>query len=166
MSGQDVKITCTSNGQPDPSFTIIHNGTYLYNSIITFVGNTYTIQKANLSDAGNYTCVATNKLGSHKSKPLFLNVTVKGKFSCKDVYSFSCKGVNHFNIWKQVRISSPFFQKSRGRLYKNVVKNPLHDRGFASMYIMAAALHANLSKFVALFLGLYLIWRQETLYAR
>ena len=82
MSGQEVNITCTSNGQPDPSFTIIHNGTIN----IAVVGNTYTIRKANLSHAGNYTCVAMNKLGRHKSKPQFLNVTVKGKCSCKDVY--------------------------------------------------------------------------------
>ena len=42
--------------------------------------------------------------------------------------------------------------------------NPLHDCGFASMYIMAAAKHANLRKLDELFLDLHLFWRQETLY--
>ena len=78
MFGQEVTITCTSNGQPDPSFTIIHNGTIN----IAVVGNTYTKQ-VNWSDAGYYSCVAMNKLGSNQSDTKFLNVTVKGKFSSK-----------------------------------------------------------------------------------
>ena len=84
MFGQQVTITCTFNGQPDPSFTIIHNGTIN----IAVVENTYTKQ-VNWSDAGNYTCVAINKLGSNQSDTKFLSVTVKGKVSCKD-YSFIC----------------------------------------------------------------------------
>ena len=40
------------------------------------------------------------------------------------------------------------------------------DRGFAPMYIMAAAQHANLSNFDALFIVLRLICGRETLYTK
>ena len=84
MIGKEVTITCSSNGQPKPSFTIIHNGTIH----ITGIEETYTIPNVNWDDAGYYTCVAINKLGSHPSDTNILNVTVKGKVRCKDVSSF------------------------------------------------------------------------------
>ena len=83
--GNEVTITCSSNGQSKPSFTIIHNGTIN----ISGIEETYTISKVNWDDAGYYTCVAIYKLGSHPSDSRILNVTVKGKVSSKDVSSFS-----------------------------------------------------------------------------
>ena len=83
--GKEVTITCSSNGQPKPLLTIIHNGLTIH---ITGIENTYT-KRVNLDDAGYYTCVAINKLGRGQSDAKFLNVTVKGKFSCKDVFSLS-----------------------------------------------------------------------------
>ena len=75
--GKEVTITCSSNGQPKPSFTIIHNETIH----ITGIEETYTIPKVNWEDAGYYTCVAINKLGSNQSDSKILNFTVKGKVS-------------------------------------------------------------------------------------
>ena len=83
--GNEVTITCSSNGQSKPSFTIIHNGTIN----ISGIEETYTISKVNWDNAGYYTCVAIYKLGSHPSDSRILNVTVKGKVSSKDVSSFS-----------------------------------------------------------------------------
>ena len=82
--GKEVTITCSSNGQPKPSFIIIHNETIH----MTGIEETYTIPKVNWDDAGYYTCVAINKLGSHPSDTNILNVTVKDKVRCKDVSSF------------------------------------------------------------------------------
>ena len=84
--GKQVTITCSSNGQPKPLFTIIHNGTIH----ITRIEERYTISKVNWDDAGYYTCIAINILGSKQSDSNILNVTVKGKVSCKDVSSFFC----------------------------------------------------------------------------
>ena len=84
MLGKQVTITCSSNGQPKPSFIIVHNETIH----ITGIEETYT-KHVNWDDAGYYTCVAMNKLGRNQSDTNILNVTVKGTFSCKDVYSLS-----------------------------------------------------------------------------
>ena len=83
--GKEVTITCSSNGQPKPSFTIIHNGTIH----ITGIENTYTKQ-LNWDDAGYYTCVAINKVGSHPSDSKFLDVTVKGDYFSSKLTSFLC----------------------------------------------------------------------------
>ncbi|CAB4030148.1 B-cell receptor CD22-like [Paramuricea clavata] len=48
---------CESNGLPEPSYTITHNGTMLS------TGKMYTIPKVKWSDAGTYKCIAENKLG-------------------------------------------------------------------------------------------------------
>ena len=134
MFGNQVTITCSSNGQPKPLlFIIIHNGTIH----ITGIKNTYTKQ-VNLDDAGNYTCVAVNKLGSNQSDTQLLNVTVKGKFSCKDVCSLSilstqghktCTYTVYFRkifAWKRVRISSLLFRRaSSGRKISSLNFPPL-----------------------------------------
>ena len=82
--GEEVIITCSSRGQPKPSFVITHNGTVN----ITGIEETYTKQDVNWDDAGYYTCVAMNKLGSNQSDSKFLNVTVKGKAANTSLFFF------------------------------------------------------------------------------
>ncbi|CAB3977000.1 peroxidasin homolog [Paramuricea clavata] len=57
--GKKVIITCESDGLPEPSYTIIHNGTEVSSK------KTHTISEVKRSDAGLYQCVAANKLGSN-----------------------------------------------------------------------------------------------------
>ncbi|CAB4022834.1 B-cell receptor CD22-like, partial [Paramuricea clavata] len=52
-----VTMTCSSEGRPEPSYTITHNGTVL------LAGRMYTIPKVKWSNAGTYKCIAENKLG-------------------------------------------------------------------------------------------------------
>ncbi|CAB4017815.1 B-cell receptor CD22-like isoform X1, partial [Paramuricea clavata] len=52
-----VTITCSSEGRPEPSYNITHNGTRLR------AGRMYTIPKVKWSNAGTYKCIAKNKLG-------------------------------------------------------------------------------------------------------
>ncbi|CAB4023289.1 B-cell receptor CD22-like [Paramuricea clavata] len=68
--GTSVNITCYSEGRPEPRYNIT------YNRIVLSTGKTYTISKANLSDAGTYECIAWNKLGNDSASA---NLTVQVK---------------------------------------------------------------------------------------
>ena len=59
-AGHAVTLTVTASGAPAPTFQWKKNGV----NIPGAVGGTYTIANAALSDAGNYTVVATNSDGS------------------------------------------------------------------------------------------------------
>ncbi|XP_046858238.1 immunoglobulin superfamily member 10-like isoform X2 [Xenia sp. Carnegie-2017] len=59
--GQNVTITCESDGYPEPTYTIYHNGAVVSNN------KTYIIQSVNFNHAGSYRCEAKNKLGSDLS---------------------------------------------------------------------------------------------------
>lgn len=71
--GEDVNIICRSNGRPKPNFTIIHN------NVIVSTEPMYTIYSLQRSDAGIYTCIARNKLGSESSANVYLHVNDWGK---------------------------------------------------------------------------------------
>ena len=97
-------MTCSSNGQPNPSFTIIHNRKIN----ITGIEETHIIPNVTWDDAGYYTCVAINELGSNSSDPEFLDV--KGTASCKDVCA-KCIITNtlktyHYTLGKNVANSA------------------------------------------------------------
>lgn len=68
-------IYCNDDGLPPVSYYWKFNG-YSLNK-----GNqgskTLTITKAKVKDAGNYTCVARNTLGSKESTPFVVNVNCK-----------------------------------------------------------------------------------------
>ncbi|XP_046858241.1 carcinoembryonic antigen-related cell adhesion molecule 5-like isoform X2 [Xenia sp. Carnegie-2017] len=59
--GQNVTITCESDGYPEPNYTIYHNGAVISNN------KTYIIQSVNFNHAGSYRCQAKNKLGNDSS---------------------------------------------------------------------------------------------------
>ncbi|XP_046858266.1 limbic system-associated membrane protein-like [Xenia sp. Carnegie-2017] len=59
--GQNVTITCESDGYPEPTYTIYHNGAVISNN------KTYIIQSVNFNHAGSYRCKAKNKLGNDLS---------------------------------------------------------------------------------------------------
>ena len=66
--GERATVKCSSNGRPEPSYTIIHN-----DSITVSNQSTYFINEVKWSDAGTYKCIATNKLGSDSASK---NLTV------------------------------------------------------------------------------------------
>ena len=75
--GESVTVMCSSNGLPEPSYTIMHKNKTVINQA------TYMINKVKSSDAGTYKCIATNKLGSDSDSK---NLTV-GKIRDLDVFS-------------------------------------------------------------------------------
>ena len=65
-----VNITCESDGLPEPSYSITHNGTEVSTN------KTYTIDDVQYRHAGTYKCVAKNKIGNDSASA---NLTVVGK---------------------------------------------------------------------------------------
>ena len=59
MIGEEINIMCSSNSHPKPDFTIIHNGAIVSTEPV------YTMSASQRSDAGQYICIARNKIGSH-----------------------------------------------------------------------------------------------------
>ncbi|XP_068687448.1 hemicentin-2-like isoform X1 [Montipora foliosa] len=70
--GQSVTLTCQSDGFPSPSFSWRFNG----NTINGALKNDFFLANAEVKDAGNYTCVATNIRGS-KQFTRMVNVRYK-----------------------------------------------------------------------------------------
>ena len=62
-------IRCESDGFPEPSFTITHNGTEISNE------TKHIILVVKWDDAGTYKCIARNELGRDSDSG---NLTVKG----------------------------------------------------------------------------------------
>lgn len=58
--GKSVTLTCQSDGFPSPSFSWKFNG----NTINGALKNEFFLANAEVKDAGNYTCIATNFRGS------------------------------------------------------------------------------------------------------
>ncbi|XP_046858263.1 carcinoembryonic antigen-related cell adhesion molecule 6-like [Xenia sp. Carnegie-2017] len=75
--GQNVTITCESDGYPEPTYTIYHNGAVISNK------KTYIINSINFSNAGSYRCEATNKLGNDFSDVKNLTI-IKDNVLCDD----------------------------------------------------------------------------------
>ncbi|XP_046858840.1 carcinoembryonic antigen-related cell adhesion molecule 5-like [Xenia sp. Carnegie-2017] len=70
--GQNVIVTCESDGYPEPTYTIYHNGAVISNK------KTYIINSINFSNAGSYRCEAKNKLENDSSDVKNLTIiTVK-----------------------------------------------------------------------------------------
>jgi hypothetical protein len=75
--GGNFAVICESNGLPEPSYTITHNGTMLS------TGKMYTILKVKWSDAGTYKCIAENKLGRDSA---FAYIIFDGKIRFLDTF--------------------------------------------------------------------------------
>ncbi|XP_028413711.1 limbic system-associated membrane protein-like [Dendronephthya gigantea] len=67
--GSLVEITCESNGLPEPSYAIFHNGSKIND------GGTFIIKNVDYHHNGTYKCVANNKLGNDSDSA---NLTVIG----------------------------------------------------------------------------------------
>ncbi|XP_028397084.1 hemicentin-1-like [Dendronephthya gigantea] len=63
---ESVTITCTSEGSPQPSYTIYHNGTKVSSTCYP-----YSIPKLKWKDAGRYNCIASNLLGNDSDSDFF-----------------------------------------------------------------------------------------------
>ena len=68
-----VNISCTSDGFPDPSYNITHNGTELTTNQV------HTIQEANWTDGGIYQCVVCNETICVQSDRKTLKVVSEGE---------------------------------------------------------------------------------------
>ena len=68
---QSITLTCLADGFPKPSYTWKFNGRL--NGVRQ---NTFTLTNADVNDAGNCTCVATNDFGS-KEGTIVVNVKCK-----------------------------------------------------------------------------------------
>ena len=71
--GQSLTLTCQADGFPKPSYSWKFNGGAIGDS-----QNTLQLASAQVLNAGNYTCVATNTFGSAQETRL---VNVRCKFS-------------------------------------------------------------------------------------
>ena len=72
---QSITLTCVADGFPKPSYAWKFNGRWNGDR-----QNTLTLTNADVNDAGNYTCVATNDFGSKEAKKV-VNVECKC-FTC------------------------------------------------------------------------------------
>lgn len=59
LDENDITLRCPARGLPKPKITWFKQGLQLKNS-----GQSFSILKAKKSDSGNYTCIATNLVGS------------------------------------------------------------------------------------------------------
>ena len=69
--GEKYTIKCVSEGVPEPTYTIIHNGSRKVSN-----ENTFTLCQVNWTDIGKYECIASNKLGNNSISG---DLIVKGK---------------------------------------------------------------------------------------
>ena len=74
--GGSFTITCEASGRPEPTYTIIYNGT-----TVVSTQKTYTKSGVSQDDAGTYMCNAANPLGSD-SKSFSLIV---GTYDCVEL---------------------------------------------------------------------------------
>jgi len=79
--GGNTNFYCTAGGNPRPRIEWKFKGSKLLSGSKHWIkdGGELNIEHLNYSDAGEYTCVATNILGSHRASG---NLTVRGK-NCK-----------------------------------------------------------------------------------
>lgn len=78
--GQRVDIPCTAQGMPLPVITWFKGGSAMLVDGVQHISNsdgTLSIDQAMLSDAGIYTCVATNIAGSDETE---ITLHVQGDF--------------------------------------------------------------------------------------
>jgi len=72
--GDDASLLCTTRGNPKPDVTWLHNGHIIDQGISSVVSNslgdrssveehTLFLQKVEITDAGKYTCLASNVAG-------------------------------------------------------------------------------------------------------
>lgn len=72
--GDDVSLLCTTRGNPKPDIKWLHSGHIIEKGISSVVSNslsdrssveehTLSLQKVKITDAGKYTCLASNIAG-------------------------------------------------------------------------------------------------------
>lgn len=86
QAGQRVDISCNAQGTPLPVITWLKDGSAALVDGVRLVSNsdgTLSIDPALLSDAGVYTCVATNMAGSDETE---ITLHVQGDFWHKKIY--------------------------------------------------------------------------------
>ena len=81
VEGEDVVFSCSVDGNPSPVVTWTKNGEELnvaansrINVLSTHNNHSLTITNVNRSDAGQYTCVASNSVSSSTSSAATLTV--------------------------------------------------------------------------------------------
>ena len=91
---QTIILTCQADGFPTPSFSWKFNGNVL-NGVVQ---NTLALTNAEVKDAGNYTCVATNDFGGEESTSVVY-------FECKQFFTSSFdKGLGIGAVYCTVKI--------------------------------------------------------------
>lgn len=75
--GESVTISCTATGVPAVQITLEKKIDDVITTLKTEDGK-YTIDKAQLKDAGKYKCTFTNKFGNHS---LDVELDVKGQLN-------------------------------------------------------------------------------------
>ena len=95
--GDTASFTCQATGVPVPTISWYYNGSLLVNGTeymitemslnTTTISNTLTIMSVESSDAGTYTCNATNVVSSDNSSGV---LAVNGECANKYSILFSC----------------------------------------------------------------------------
>jgi hypothetical protein len=68
-----TSITCNSDGFPEPSYNITHDG------IVLSTGKMNTISEMQLSASGTFECIAWNKLGRDSASKTLSGKIINGK---------------------------------------------------------------------------------------
>lgn len=108
-SGDDVTLSCTAKGSPEPKLSWTRPGHKMRNGLDSMPGQTLTLSAVKLEDAGVYVCSATNGRGRPVTREIQVNVEQKPKVELEEVFLHTQAGkqvelVCHVEGWPHPKV--------------------------------------------------------------
>ena len=95
--GTDLRLNCSANGEPEPTFRWIRTGHPIPSKVVDSQSSLLVVPSVTLSDVGLYYCLAINAGGTTKSPPIYVVLqasqgTIASKTDGMVIYSYN----NHY----------------------------------------------------------------------